>query len=391
MGSFLDVVKERIQTALSNGEWRPFKLLLRYVACVNSIFEGDGLFAMLEELFNRAVDLQTESADDVSITIKKSLSLTNQMAFQAVGLEIVRIILLTIPYALVVSSPNAGQKAAEILEKTDIMASAALPMEEDVNPYVGTDEDISRPTNVLALLQKQLQAEAAKDWALSFIPRPFPDTNPQNGENAEAPPAKPAFPTVEVPQTINPGPNTLFPQIFFSLYADQDIETVPPTTNLASSLIRDSLADTINVLDFNRIETARFLVDMDQFWAAGTFVPRGTPFDNLKNMSEDSSTWKSEDLAVDAVFSQMLLLPHPEHKLVYYHSLITEACKVAPVTAPSLGRAIRFLYRSLDFLDQDLSYRFMNWFAHHLSNFDFRWKWMEWYVIPGEYRDLSSS
>ena len=118
---------------------------------------------------------------------------------------------------------------------------------------------------------------------------------------------------------------------------------------------------------------------MDCYWAPNTFVKRGTQFDKLKDLGEDQSTWKPEDLAVDAVFAQIVSLPSPGHKLVYYHSLITESCKLAPgAIAPSLGRAIRFLFRHLDMMDMELAFRFMDWFSHHLSNFDFRWKWAEW-------------
>lgn len=106
---------------------------------------------------------------------------------------------------------------------------------------------------------------------------------------------------------------------------------------------------------------------------------RATPFDKLKDVPEGKSTWKPEDMAVDAIFSQILQLPAPEHKAVYYHSMITETCKIAPsAIAPSLGRAIRFLYKNIEMMDEELTYRFMDWFSHHLSNFDFRWKWQEW-------------
>lgn len=126
----------------------------------------------------------------------------------------------------------------------------------------------------------------------------------------------------------------------------------------------------------------RFLVDLDCYFAPNTFVKRSTPFDKLRDIPKGDPTWKSEDLAVDAIFSQMLKLPSPDHKLVYYHSMVTETCKLAPAAiAPSLGRAIRFLYKISDIMDLELSYRFMDWFAHHLSNFDFRWKWTEWQVF----------
>jgi nuclear cap-binding protein subunit 1 len=158
-----------------------------------------------------------------------------------------------------------------------------------------------------------------------------------------------------------------------------DVHTVPDKTDISGSLIRDALVDTINILDFSRNAVAKFLVDMDFFWAPNTFAKRGTSMDKLKNLPEGMSTWKPEDMVIDAIFSQIFYLPSPEHKLVYYHSVTTEVCKLSPGTiAPCLGRAMRFLYRRTDDMDMDLSYRFMDWFAHHLSNFEFRWKWDEW-------------
>lgn len=139
------------------------------------------------------------------------------------------------------------------------------------------------------------------------------------------------------------------------------------------------LVDTVNCLDFNREASAKYLIELDCYLPPNLFAKRATPFDRLKDAEPGQPTWKAEDLAVDAVFSQLLKLPCPEHKEVYYHSIITACCTIAPqAIAPSLGRAIRFLYRGLSIMDLELGYRFMDWFAHHLSNFDFRWKWPEW-------------
>lgn len=230
------------------------------------------------------------------------------------------------------------------------------------------------------LLQKQLQTEASKGWELAFIPRPWvmplEEVETQD-QLANAP--KHAIPAIAIPSTAIAGPRLLFPEIHYSVYSDQDVESVPPPTDIAASLIRDALADTINILDFNRNVTARFLMDIDSYFADGTFVKRATPFDELRNIGPGKSTWKPEDVAVDAVFSQLFQLPKSEHKAVYYHSVLTEACKLAPAAiAPSLGRAIRFLYRNTPRTDLELSYRFLDWFAHHLSNFGFTWKWAEW-------------
>lgn len=68
----LEAVLARITTAteerVREGEWRDVKLYLKFLACLQSCFDGDGLFPVLDELFNRAVDLQTARSEDVSLT-----------------------------------------------------------------------------------------------------------------------------------------------------------------------------------------------------------------------------------------------------------------------------------------------------------------------------------
>jgi len=278
------------------------------------------------------------------------------------------------------SAQGNQEKASRMVDNTDIIASELHLLQALVDPYPGNGKDeATTPTGVLSLLQKQLQNEAANGWELACLPRPWtfllePD---QPVPLSTAP--KHVLPPIVIPDVVNAGPRPLFPELYFSVYTEQDIETVPPTSDIASCLLRDALVDTINILDYNRTATARFLIDIDCYFSPGTFVKRATPFDRLRDIDGDRSTWKPEDVAVDAVFSQLFQLPHPEHKLVYYHSVLTESCKIAPAAiAPSLGRAIRYLYRSIDSMDLELSYRFMDWFAHHLSNFGFTWKWTEW-------------
>ncbi|EAW08608.1 NCBP1 family protein [Aspergillus clavatus NRRL 1] len=358
-----DVLKrarDSLQQYVDAGAWREVKLLLRFLGCLQSIFEGDGVFPILEELFARAVDLQTASSEDL------------------LGLELVKIILFTIPY--VMASPATGFEAQAIalLEKTDIIASTPHALVDLVDPYALDNGKPVTVQSVISLLQSQLQSEANRGWELACVPRPWKRRKNEEDGPVEAVP-KHAFPQITVPNPVQKGTRAIFPEIYLSVYANQDLETVPPTSDIASSLLRDVLVDTINILDFNRIAAAKFLIDVDCYFTANTFVKRATPFDRLRDIPGDRPTWKPEDVAVDAVFSQLFQLPSPEHKLVYYHSVLTECCKIAPAAiAPSLGRAIRFLYRSLETVDLDLSHRFLDWFAHHLSNFGFTWKWSEW-------------
>ena len=379
----VEVAKEVIEKAgaqlqenLDKGQWRNVKLSLRFLACLSRLYEQDGIFPILDELFGHAVDLQTASAEDT------------------VGVELVKIILLTIPYLLASTDNDAAlqKKALEILEKTDVVASTQHELEGLVDPYPAFSDDTERPmacASFISLLQRQLQDEAANGWPLKCIPRIFDpalrpatrhsDTNGDANGDSATDASKIAFPEITVPSAVNQGSRKFFPDLYFSVYADQMIESAPPTSNVASCLMRDAIVDTINNLDFNREQTSKFLNIIESFWADNCFVQKATPFDKLREIEEGRPSWKQEDVAIDAVFSQIFTLPTPEHKLVYYHSLITEICKISPqAIAPSLGRAIRFLYRSIELMDLELAYRYMDWFAHHLSNFEFRWKWTEW-------------
>ena len=278
------------------------------------------------------------------------------------------------------SATGFESHALALLDKTDIIASTPHALEALVDPYPGNGQENGHEAqSIIALLQRQLQGEAGKAWELACIPRAWKVPKEADGKVPLASSTKHTLPDINVPSPAPAGDRPRLPEIYFSVYADQDIETVPPLSNIASLIFRDSLIDTINILDYNRNATAKFLIDLDCYFAPNSFVKRGTPFDRLRDVEGDQSTWKPEDVVVDAVFSQLFQLPSPDHKLVYYHSVLTESCKIAPAAiAPSLGRAIRYLYKNIDAMDLELEYRFMDWFSHHLSNFGFTWKWTEW-------------
>lgn len=300
---------------------------------------------------------------------------------QSLGLELVKIILLTIPYTM--ASPATGLEtlANSLLEKTDVIASTPHALESLVDPFPSLEAGgATSSESALALLQKHMQEEAKNNWELACLPRAWKIPKTEGEEDPLPSAQKHLFPTINIPPTILTGPHPIYPEMYFSVYSDQELFTVPPSTDSSALLIRDACTDTINALDFNRGETAKFLVNIDCYFAPNTFVKRGTPFDKLAEVVVgDKQMWKPEDVIVDACFAQLFNLPVPDHKLVYYHSILTEACKLAPAAvAPSLGRAIRFLYRNVERMDIELEHRFLDWFAHHLSNFGFTWKWTEW-------------
>lgn len=120
------------------------------------------------------------------------------------------------------------EQASELLTKTDIIASAPREVETIVNPYVSNINRVAPQLHgAVYLLQKQLQAEAEDGWKLEILPRLFKPKESDVEENQDSETSassKHPFPSITIPQSINPGPRPLFPEVYFSLYADQDVE-----------------------------------------------------------------------------------------------------------------------------------------------------------------------
>lgn len=174
-------------------------------------------------------------------------------------------------------------------------------------------------------------------------------------------------------------------------------QVTPDPNTPAGYAVRTDLCAIIDIFEVNRKECARLLLEYPKWTLPGTFKPRqgAPPSDQAPVAGKD---WQLEStilevclvLNVEAqseshyqvVLGASFVLPASAHKQIYYIGLISEVCKLAPTTGgPAVGKSIRRLYSNLsDGQDVEISRRFCEWFATHMSNFNFGWVWKEWYL-----------
>ncbi|KAI9572404.1 MIF4G like-domain-containing protein [Boletus coccyginus] len=167
-----------------------------------------------------------------------------------------------------------------------------------------------------------------------------------------------------------------WPEYFFRLFDDT---ITPELMSVSGFLVRSNIRDTVDIYEVNRKECARLLLEYPKWCVPGTFKPKsGAPPPTEED--PNAKNWQLESVVIETVLGSLFLLPESPQKSVYYIALITELCKLLPSTVgPAVGKSIRKLYTTLgNGLDPEVSRRFVEWFAVHMSNFGFQWVWKEW-------------
>nr|CAN69557.1 hypothetical protein VITISV_000928 [Vitis vinifera] len=78
--------------------------------------------------------------------------------------------------------------------------------------------------------------------------------------------------------------------------------------------------------------------------------------------------FRYEYLMAETIFSQLLLLPQPPFKPMYYTLVIIDLCKALPGAFPAVvAGAVRALFEKIADLDMECRTRLILWFSHHLG------------------------
>jgi nuclear cap-binding protein subunit 1 len=85
------------------------------------------------------------------------------------------------------------------------------------------------------------------------------------------------------------------------------------------------------------------------------------------------------DIVTEALFSQLFKIPESDFPRAYYSLILIELSKEKPEAMQGiLAKCVVNIYERLEELDTECFVIFTEWFAHYLSNFDFKWVWTQW-------------
>jgi nuclear cap-binding protein subunit 1 len=135
-------------------------------------------------------------------------------------------------------------------------------------------------------------------------------------------------------------------------------------------VLDDIYTDTLRIFSLNHTECTSLLLQSEKFFNQDCITKNG---------------YAIFESFVECIFAELFRLPKPIDKAPYYNTLIIDLCKESLDKIPSIfGRSVKVIFSRLNGsddasgMDVEGIKRFADFFAVHLSNFGFAWKWQDW-------------
>eukprot|EP00698_Gefionella_okellyi_P002939 TRINITY_DN12782_c0_g1_i1.p1 TRINITY_DN12782_c0_g1~~TRINITY_DN12782_c0_g1_i1.p1 ORF type:complete len:650 (-),score=113.51 TRINITY_DN12782_c0_g1_i1:334-2244(-) len=134
---------------------------------------------------------------------------------------------------------------------------------------------------------------------------------------------------------------------------------------------------------FSRTEVEQSMKPVERFVLADQIVDTLCNFvasykDVGKQLATPPVPYTFEHLIVETILNELLALPHSAVRIAYYTAVCVALCKAVPSVPAVLARAMEQLFARLNKMDIECVDRFSEWFAHFVSNFDYKWSWTSW-------------
>ncbi|KAF1886068.1 hypothetical protein Lal_00021349 [Lupinus albus] len=264
------------------------------------------------------------------------------------------------------------EQVPEEIERVMVGVEAYLSIRRHISDvglsFFENDEEIERgpgDKDFLEDLWDKIQVLSSNGWKVESVPRPHLSFEAQlvAGKSHEFGPIScPILPSPpSVPSGISNGKQKheaelKYPQRIhrLNIFPPGKTEDLQPIDRF---VVEEYLLDVLLFFNGSRKECASFMV--------GLPVP-----------------FRYEFLMAETIFSQLLMLPEPPFKPIYYTLVIIDLCKALPGAFPAvIAGAVRALFEKIADLDMECRERLILWFSHHLSNFQFIWPWEEWAFV----------
>ncbi|PON42191.1 Nuclear cap-binding protein subunit [Parasponia andersonii] len=334
--------------ALYSGNCNRIRILLRFLTVMmcSKFLQPGSLVVVFETLLSSAATTVDEEKGNPS--------------WQARADFYIICILSCLPWGGAELSEQVPEEIERVMVGIEAYLSIRKHNSEAGLSFFEDDDDESEKANsdkdFLEDLWDRIQVLSSNGWKLDSVPRPHLSFEAQlvAGKSHELGP-------ISCPDQPDP-PSTISGASYGKQKHDAELRYPQRTHRL--DIFPASKTEDIQPVD--RFVMEEYLLDVLFFFSGCLPVP-----------------FRYEYIMAETIFSQLLMLPEPPFKPIYYTLVIIDLCKALPGAFPAVvAGAVRALFEKIADLDMECRTRLILWFSHHLSNFQFIWHWEEWaYVL----------
>lgn len=209
----------------------------------------------------------------------------------------------------------------------------------------------------LSLFLEQIHSMRNNSWQERFLIRPYLSFKKEIAENLVH--DIPAFePPVHSASAQYPLPKVTFRMFDLSDITECENQNLPPPKTIERFIIEEQIVQTLDIYKLDKKMVAERLLNM----AGANRIP-------------------IQAMVCEVLFGQMLMLPKSQdsHYIAMFTCIFIELCKLQSMHIPPvISNACETIYSRLDSMSIKSREKFEEWFAHHLSNFQFLWGWDNW-------------
>lgn len=356
VGKVVDRTHAGIQEALDTDNCNKLRILTRFLTVLmcNSVVSPASLIELYESLVSSAATTVDEDGGNP--------------AWQARADFYVFCILASLPWGGIELSERVPEELERVLNGVEAYLNLRKPVVYSaLQVFERIDnDDVEMKTesdDYLENLWSSIQALMENSWKVDSVPRPHLSFESRlvNTQSHD-------FDAVTVPETPKAPENATEISIGRQRQA---AERTYPRRNMRLRIFPPSKTDE-KITAIDRFVVEEYLLDV-------LFHLNGCRKECAAYMVGLPVPFRYEYIMAETVFSQLLLLPKPPFRLIYYTVVMVDLCKALPGAFPAVvAGAVRALFKRVSEMDVECRTRLVQWLSHHLSNFQFVWPWEEW-------------